>query len=65
MEYKFKLTQRKIISQVVVADKEDSDNSDKEGSSSKGSSVGDDNIILSPPRLVTSIDLIQENTNFI
>ena len=30
MEYKFKLAQRKVISQVVVADKEDSDDSDDE-----------------------------------
>jgi hypothetical protein len=65
MEYKFKLAQRKVISQVVVADKEDSDDSDEEGSSSKGSSVGDDNIISSPPQSVASIDSIQENADFI
>jgi hypothetical protein len=65
MEYKFKLAQRKIISQVVVADKEDSDDSDEEGSSSEGSSVGDDNIVSSPPRSVASIDSIQENADFI
>jgi hypothetical protein len=33
MEHKFKLTQRKGISQVVVADEEDSGDLDKEGSS--------------------------------
>ena len=57
MEYKFKLTQRKGISEVVVAN-EDLDDLDKEGSSSKGSLVRDDNIISLPPRSVASIDLI-------
>jgi hypothetical protein len=49
----------------VVANKEDSSDLDKEGSSSKGSLVRDDDIISSPLRSVASIDLIQENTNFI
>ena len=65
MEHKFKLAQRKGISQVVVANKEDLGNLDKEGSSSEGSSVGDDDIILSPPRSVANINSIQENADFI
>jgi hypothetical protein len=56
IEHKFKLTQRKGISQIIVAD-EDSGDLDKE-SSSEGSSVGDNDIILLPSRLVASIDLI-------
>ena len=64
MEYKFKLTQRKGISEVVVAN-EDLDDLDKEGSSSEGWLVRDNDIILLPPRSVTSIDLIQENADFV
>jgi hypothetical protein len=56
MEHKFKMAQKKGISQVLVAvdevEEEDLDDEDSEGSS-----VGDDNII-SPPRLVVSIDSI-------
>jgi hypothetical protein len=63
MEHKFKMAQKKGISQVLVAvdkvEEEDSDNEDSEGSS-----VGDNNII-SPPRSVVSIDSIQENADFI
>jgi hypothetical protein len=47
----------------VVADEGESDKEDKEYS--EGSSVGDDNIISSPPRLVASIDSIQENADFV
>jgi hypothetical protein len=64
MEHKFKLAQRKGISEVVVAD-EDSDDSDEEGSSSEGWLVRDDDIISSPPRSVASIDSIQENADFV
>jgi hypothetical protein len=42
-----------------VEQEEDSDDEDSEGSS-----VGD-NDIISPPRLVASIDSIQENADFI
>jgi hypothetical protein len=56
IEYKFKMAQKKGISQVLVAvdevEKEDLDDED-----SKGSSVGDDDII-SLPRLITSINSI-------
>jgi hypothetical protein len=65
MEHKFKLAQRKGISQVIVANEEDLGDSDKEGSSSEGSSVGDNDIISSPPRSVASIDSIQENADFV
>jgi hypothetical protein len=65
MEHKFKLTQRKGISKVVVGDEEDSDDSDEEESDNEGSLVEDDDIISSPPRSVTSINSIQENANFI
>jgi hypothetical protein len=63
MEHKFKLAQRKGIAQVVVADEGESDEEDKEDS--EGSSVGDDNIVSSPPRSVASIDSIQENADFV
>jgi hypothetical protein len=56
IEHKFKLVQRKGIAQIIVADKGELDKEDKEDN--KGSSVGDDNIILSPLRLVISIDSI-------
>jgi hypothetical protein len=63
IEHKFKMAQKKGISQVLVAidevEEEKEDNEDSEGSS-----VGDDDIV-SPPRLVASIDSIQENTDFI
>ena len=49
----------------MVANKEDLGNLDKEGSSSEGSLVRDDDIISSPLWSVASIDLIQENANFI
>jgi hypothetical protein len=62
MEHKFKLTQRKRLSQVIVADEDDLD---EEESSSEESLVGDDDIISSPPRSITSIDSIQENADFI
>ena len=57
IEHKFKLAQRKGISQVlVIVDKveqeEDLDNEDSEGSS-----VRDNDIVL-PPQLVVSIDSI-------
>jgi hypothetical protein len=58
MEHKFKLAQRKGISQVIVADEEDLSDLDKEGSSSEGSSVGDNDIILLPPQSVASINSI-------
>jgi hypothetical protein len=58
MEHKFKLAQRKGISQVVVANKEDLGDLDKEGSSSEGSLVRDDDIVSSPPWSVVSIDSI-------
>ena len=58
MEHKFKLAQRKGISQVVVANKEDLGDLDKEGSSSEGSLVGDNDIVSSPPRSVASINSI-------
>jgi hypothetical protein len=64
MEHKFKLAQRKGVSQVVIAD-EDLGDLDEEESSSEGSSVRDDDIVSSPPRSVASIDSIQENTDFI
>jgi hypothetical protein len=63
MEHKFKMAQKKGISQVLVAidevEEEDLDNEDSEGSSVR------DNDIISPPRSVVSIDLIQENADFI
>jgi hypothetical protein len=49
----------------VVADEEDLGDLDEEGSSSEGSLVGDDDIVLSPPWLVASINSIQENADFI
>jgi hypothetical protein len=64
IEHKFKLAQRKGISQVLVAVDEVEQEEDLDDKDSKGSPVGDDDIIL-PPRLVTSINSIQENTDFI
>ena len=58
IEQKFKLAQRKGISEVIVGDEEDLDDSDKEGSDSEGSLVRDDDIVSSPPRSVASIDSI-------
>jgi hypothetical protein len=49
----------------VVANKEDLGDLNEEGSSSEGSLVRDDDIVSLPPRLVASIDSIQENTDFI
>jgi hypothetical protein len=46
MEHKFKLVQRKGISEVVVGDEEDSDDSDEEESDSEGSLVEDDDNIV-------------------
>ena len=42
----------------MVADEEDLGDLDKEGSSSEGSLVGDDDIVLSLPWSVASIDSI-------
>jgi hypothetical protein len=64
IEHRFKLAQRKGISQVLVAVDEVEQEEDLDDEDSEGSSVGDDDII-SPPRLVASIDSIQENTDFI
>jgi ERCC4-related helicase len=56
IEHKFKLIQRKGISQVLVAvEEEEEEDSDKGGS--EGSLVEDDDII-SPPWSVASIDSI-------
>jgi len=63
IELKFKLAQRKGISQVVVADEDDSDDSDEEDGSNEASYR--DNIVSSPPRSVASIDSIQENADFV
>jgi hypothetical protein len=57
MEHRFKLAQRKGISQVLVAVDEVEQEEDLNDEDSKGSSVGDNDIIL-PPQLVASIDLI-------
>jgi hypothetical protein len=57
IEHKFKLAQRKDISQVLVAVDEVEQEENLDDEDSKGSSVGDNDIIL-PPRLVASIDLI-------
>jgi hypothetical protein len=63
MEHKFKMAQKKDISQVLVAvDKVEEEDLDDEDS--EGSLVGD-NDIISPPWLVASIDSIQENADFI
>jgi hypothetical protein len=64
MEHKFKLAQRKGISQVLVVVDEVEQEEDSDDEDSEGSSVGDDDIV-SPPRLVASIDSIQENADFI
>jgi len=56
IELKFKLAQRKGISQVVVADEDDSDDSDEEDGNSEASYR--DNIISSPLQSVASIDSI-------
>ena len=57
MEHKFKLAQRKGISQVLVVINEVEQEEDLDDEDSEGSSVGDDNII-SLPQSVASIDLI-------
>jgi hypothetical protein len=64
IEHRFKLAQRKGISQVLVAVDEVEQEEDLDDEDSEGSSVGDDDIILLP-RLVASIDSIQENADFI
>jgi hypothetical protein len=64
IEHRFKLAQRKGISQVLVAVDEVEQEEDLDDEDSEGSSVGDDDIILLP-RLVASIDSIQENADFV
>jgi hypothetical protein len=58
IKHKFKLAQRKGISQVIVANEEDLSDLNKEGSNSKGLLVKDNNIILLLLQLVVSINLI-------
>ena len=57
MEHRFKLAQRKGISQVLVAVDEVEQEEDLNDEDSKGSSAGDNNIILLP-WLVASINSI-------
>ena len=49
----------------MVVNEEDLSDLNKEGSSNKGSLVRDNDIISSLPRLVVSINSIQENADFI
>ena len=58
MEHKFKLAQRKGISQVLVVVNKVKQKEDLDNKNNKGSSVRDDNIVSSPPRSVASIDSI-------